>query len=138
MSDQTEKEIEATPPKKRTTKAEASFKVKVLRREGNMSLVQYVDQNGQVQRCIVNRSIPTAQALIKQSELDESPAYGIPFADLQSITLNASEIEQVCHQYGIWESADFDNPNALNPTLINLGRLIIGKLKSHIEEASND
>ena len=115
--------------------SDEKIKVKVLRRDGQMSLLQYARSDGELVRCVLKRSIPTAFAEVDLSEIEASPPFGIPFADFKNIVLDAAEIEQILHRYGIWESGDFDNPEALNHALLNLGRLVIGKLQSLIEEA---
>lgn len=79
--------------------------VKVIQTSGVSSLVEWVDESGQLRRGHIPASA-VVDGTAKEYDLDLSIPYGIPFAEIIQLKATPELFEKRLHQLGIWTYDD--------------------------------
>lgn len=79
--------------------------VKLIRRQNQAALVEWVDEDGRTQRCVIPAEmIQDGQAA--DDTLAAGTPYGLPWANLVTLSASPADVEAELHRMNIWTGDD--------------------------------
>lgn len=111
-------------------------RVKIIRQEGMVSLVEWLDTYGLYHRSVIPSELVDNKRRVSENELNRGVKYGEDWSEVMDFTADPDDIEQELYRVGIWTGDDIlDNPDAvrgaiqkvLQNTLASLFRFANGK-----------
>lgn len=79
--------------------------VKLIRRQNQAALVEWVDEDGRTQRCVIPAEmIQDGQAA--DDTLAAGTPYGLPWGELITLSATAVDVEAELHRANIWTGDD--------------------------------